>query len=162
MTSLFEPLSFARGPAMKNRFMLAPLTNLQSHPDGRMSEDEYRWLTYRAEGGFGLTMTCAAHTQRTGQGFPGQRGIWSDDHVEGLTRMASTIKSFGSVAVAQLHHAGMRSPEALIGEKPVSASDNGETGARGLELGEVEQLVEDFVESAVRADKAGFDGVEIH
>ncbi|MDF2900481.1 MAG: NADH:flavin oxidoreductase, partial [Phenylobacterium sp.] len=58
---LFAPLTFARGPAMKNRFMLAPLTNTQSHVDGTLSDDEFRWLTYRADGGFGLTMTCAAH-----------------------------------------------------------------------------------------------------
>ena len=43
--TLFEPLSFAHGPAMKNRFMLAPLTNLQSHVDGRLSDDEFHWLT---------------------------------------------------------------------------------------------------------------------
>ena len=39
-----------RGPAMKNRFMLAPLTNCQSHPDGRLSDEEFHWLTYRAKG----------------------------------------------------------------------------------------------------------------
>ena len=61
--SLFTPLTFAHGPAMKNRLMLAPLTNTQSHPDGRLSDEEFRWLTMRAEGGFGLTMTCAAHVQ---------------------------------------------------------------------------------------------------
>ena len=37
MTSLFESLSFRRGPAMGNRFMLAPLTNSQSFDDGRLS-----------------------------------------------------------------------------------------------------------------------------
>ncbi len=70
MDKLAEPLALARGPAMKNRFMLAPLTNTQSHPDGRLSDEEFRWLTMRAEGGFGLTMTCAAHVQAGGQGFP--------------------------------------------------------------------------------------------
>jgi 2,4-dienoyl-CoA reductase-like NADH-dependent reductase (Old Yellow Enzyme family) len=43
MNSLFTPLSFNRGPTMKNRFMLAPLTNQQSHEDGTCSEDEYNW-----------------------------------------------------------------------------------------------------------------------
>src|SRR5690606_38062308 len=81
---LFEPLSLARGPAMKNRFMLAPLTNTQSHADGRLSDAEHRWLTMRAEGGFALTMTCAAHVQAGGQGFPGQLGVFGDQHVEGL------------------------------------------------------------------------------
>ena len=103
---------------MKNRFMLAPLTNLQSHIDGVLSNEEYKWLTMRAEGGFGLTMTCAAHVQAIGQGFPGQLGAFSDDHLAGLTRMAAAIKAKDSIAVVQLHHAGMRAPAALIGEQP--------------------------------------------
>lgn len=162
MSHLFDPLSFTRGPTMKNRFMLAPLTNTQSHPDGVLSDEEFKWLTMRAEGGFGLTMTCAAHVQARGQGFPGQLGIFSDKHIEGLTRLAAEIKKHDSVAVCQLHHAGMRSPAELIGETPVCPSDNEETGARALSAEEVEQLVADFVAAAVRAEQAGFDGVEIH
>ena len=162
MTDLFAPLTFLRGPALKNRFVLAPLTNQQSHDDGTLSEDEFRWLTYRAEGGFGLTMTCAAHVQKIGQGFPGQLGIWSDDHLPGLTRLAAEIKKFQSLSVVQLHHAGMRSPADLIGEAPVSPSADEATGARELTLPEVEQVREDFIAAAVRAEKAGFDGVEIH
>jgi 2,4-dienoyl-CoA reductase-like NADH-dependent reductase (Old Yellow Enzyme family) len=73
----------------------------------------------------------------------------------------TACKRYGSVAALQLHHAGNRSPKDLVGT-PVSASDDPETGARGLSLGEVEQLVEDFVAAAVRAEKAGFDGVEVH
>jgi 2,4-dienoyl-CoA reductase-like NADH-dependent reductase (Old Yellow Enzyme family) len=56
----------------------------------------------------------------------------------------------------------MRSPAALIGTTPVCPSDNAETGARALAVAEVEQLVEDFVAAAVRAERAGFDGAEIH
>jgi 2,4-dienoyl-CoA reductase-like NADH-dependent reductase (Old Yellow Enzyme family) len=159
---LFDPLKLKRGPAWKNRFMLAPLTNLQSHPDGVMSEDEFNWLTRRAVGGFGLTMTCASHVQRQGQGFPGQLGVWDDKHLPGLARLASAIKAQGSHAVVQLHHAGMRSPKDLIGEQPVCPSDNAETGARGLQLDEVYRLRDDFIAAARRAEKAGFDGVELH
>jgi 2,4-dienoyl-CoA reductase-like NADH-dependent reductase (Old Yellow Enzyme family) len=162
MTDLFQPLALTRGPAWKNRFMLAPLTNTQSHPDGRISDDEFNWLTYRATGGFGLVMTCAAHVQRVGQGFPGQLGVFSDDHLPGLTRLAAKIKAEGAVSSAQLHHAGIRSPAALIGEAPRGPSEDAETGARALTLGEVEELVEDFVAAAVRCEKAGFDGVELH
>ena len=162
MTDLFAPLSLQHGPAMKNRFMLAPLTNTQSHPDGTLSDDEFAWLTYRAEGGFGLTMTCAAHVQAIGQGFPGQLGVFGDQHLPGLTRLAAAIKAKGSIAALQLHHAGNRSPQELIGQAPVCPSDDPETGARALTLAEVEQLREDFIAAAVRAEKAGFDGVEIH
>ena len=158
---LAEPLSLAHGPAMKNRFMLAPLTNTQSHTDGRLSDDEFRWLTMRAEGGFGLTMTCAAHVQAGGQGFPGQLGVWDDRHLEGLTRLAAAIKAKGSVSSVQLHHAGIRSPKELVGDV-VGASDDKDTGGRALTTAEVEKLRDDFIAAAKRAEKAGFDGVEVH
>ena len=54
MKTLFDRLRFRSGASMANRFMLAPLTNLQSHPDGTLSEEEFHWLTLRAGGGFGL------------------------------------------------------------------------------------------------------------
>ncbi|XOV82348.1 MAG: NADH:flavin oxidoreductase [bacterium] len=162
MYTFDQPLTFSRGPQMKNRFMLAPLTNSQSHEDGVMSEEEFHWLTMRAAGGFGLTMTCAAHVQVVGKGFPGQLGIWSDHHMAGLTRLADKIRAENSIAIAQLHHAGMRAPAEIIGCAPVCPSDDAETGARGLSTGETEQLIEDFVLAALRAEQAGFDGVELH
>ena len=162
MTTLLQPLSFSHGPTMKNRFMLAPLTNCQTHEDGRLSEEEFRWLTLRAQGGFGLTMTCAAHVQANGKGFPGQLGVWSDDHVAGLRRLAGAIKAQQSIAIVQLHHAGMRSPAELIGAAPVCPSDNAKTGARALTHAEVQRAIADFVAAAARAEQAGFDGVELH
>jgi 2,4-dienoyl-CoA reductase-like NADH-dependent reductase (Old Yellow Enzyme family) len=158
----FQPLSFKCGAVMKNRFMLAPLTNTQSHQDGSLSDDEYNWLTMRARGGFGLTMTCASHVQSAGKGFAGQLGCFSDDHLPGLARLAKGIREEGSLAAVQLHHAGMRSPAEEIGRQPVCPSDDAETGARAMTQAEVEQLVEDFVAAACRVEKAGFDGAEIH
>jgi 2,4-dienoyl-CoA reductase-like NADH-dependent reductase (Old Yellow Enzyme family) len=159
---LLEPLSLARGPAMTNVFMLAPLTNCQSHPDGRLSDEEFHWLHMRALGGFGLVMTCAAHVQRIGNGFPGQLGVFSDDHLPGLARLAAAIKAQGSVSAVQLHHAGIKSPAALIGEAPVGPSEDAASGARALSTAEVEELTEDFIAAAVRSERAGFDGVELH
>ena len=147
---------------MKNRFMLAPLTNLQSHSDGVLSNEEFEWLTMRARGGFGLVMTCAAHVQARGQGFPGQLGVFSESHLPGLTRLATGIKRHGSLAFVQLHHAGMRSPADLIGEEPVCPSNDRKTGARELSGKEVGQLAADFIAAAGRAERAGFDGVQVH
>lgn len=155
-------LVFPSGHTMKNRFMLAPMTNTQSHEDGTLSEAEYRWLTMRAAGGFGLTMTCASHVTKLGQGFPGQLGIFSDKHIEGHKKLVAGIKAHDSLAVIQLQHAGMRSPEELIGEKPLCPSDNEKTGARAMSLTEVEQLRDDFVAAALRAKECGYDGVEVH
>jgi 2,4-dienoyl-CoA reductase-like NADH-dependent reductase (Old Yellow Enzyme family) len=158
---LFQPLAFARGPAMKNRFMLAPLTNEQSHADGRLSEAEIRWLSFRARGGFGLVMTAAAQVDPQGQGFNGQLGVFSDDHLPGLRRLAEEIRAGGALSAVQLHHAGARSPKELVGQ-PVAPSDDPESGARGLSLDEVERLRDAYIEAAVRAERAGFDGAELH
>lgn len=161
VAKLFEPLSLAHGPTMKNRFMLAPLTNEQSHPDGRLSEEEFRWLTMRAEGGFSVTMTCAMHVQAIGQGFSGQLGIFGEQHLEGLARLASAIKARGSIAAAQLYHGGKRAPKYLVGAS-VCPSDDEKTGARALTAAEVAKLRDDFIAAAKRAERAGFDGVELH
>jgi 2,4-dienoyl-CoA reductase-like NADH-dependent reductase (Old Yellow Enzyme family) len=162
MDPLYQPLAFAHGPSVKNRFMLAPMTNEQSHEDGTLSDDEFTWLVMRAKGGFGQTMTCASHVQATGKGFPGQLGVFSDIHIPGLTRLASAIKKHSSMAIIQLHHAGMRSPEALIGTQPLCPSDNEKTGARALRSEEVATLIEDFIAAAERAKACGFDGVQVH
>ena len=92
MRSSNDKLIFESGQEMKNRFMLAPLTNTQSHEDGTLSDDEYKWLTKRAEGGFGITMSCASHVQEIGKGFPGQLGIFDDKHIEGLKKLTAEIK----------------------------------------------------------------------
>lgn len=158
---LFESLELGHGPEMKNRLMLAALTNMQSHDDGCVSDEEARWLSMRAEGGFGMVITAAAPVQQVGRGYPGQLGIYSDHHVEGLTRLADAVRANGALSAVQLYHGGDRADPALVGT-PVSPSEGSNNGARALGLGEVEQLREDFIAAALRAQKAGFDGVEIH
>ena len=155
-------IEFTCGASMKNRFGLAPMTNCQSHENGQLSDDEYTWLVKRAEGSFGLTMTCASHVQAIGKGFPGQLGIFSNDLMDGHKRLTKGIQAHRSLAVIQLHHAGMRSPKDLIGEAPVCPSDSEKHGARALSLEEVHQLRDDFIEAAVRSQNCGYDGVEIH
>lgn len=162
MTSLLDPVSFSHGSKMSNRFMLAPLTNQQSHADGTLSDDEHHWLTMRAQGGFGLTMTCASHVNRQGQGFAGQLGCFGDEHIPGLTRLARDIKAAGSLAVVQLHHAGQKSPADLIGHAPLCPSDDPTTGARAMTNAEVYETIDAFVDAAVRCEKSGFQGVELH
>jgi 2,4-dienoyl-CoA reductase-like NADH-dependent reductase (Old Yellow Enzyme family) len=158
---LGAPLTLTRGPAWKNRLALAPLTNQQSHADGTLSDAELRWLVMRADGGFGLTMTCAAHVQPSGQGFPGQLGAFGDQHLPGLARLAEAIRAAGSIGAVQLHHAGIRADRNLVGV-PVGPSNDAETGARALTGEEVERLRDDFIAAALRADAAGFEGVEVH
>ncbi len=158
----FTNINFSSGHTMKNRFMLAPLTNKQSNEDGTLTEDERHWLEMRAKGGFGMVMTCASHVQKVGKGFEGQLGCFSDQHLNGLTTLAKSIKAHNCLSVVQLHHAGMRSPFDVIKEKAVCPSEHEKYNARALSLAEVEQLRDDFITAAIRSQKAGFDGVEVH
>ena len=162
MRNLFDPVRFAGGQTMGNRFMLAPMTNTQSHEDGTLSEEEFQWLTMRAKGGFGLTMTCASHVQANGKGFPGQLGIFDDSHIRGHTRLAKAIRDTGSLAVVQLHHAGIRSPQELVEGGPVGPSIHEKSNSRALSLEEVHKLRDDFIQAGMRAKKCGYSGVEIH
>ncbi len=160
--SLHAPLGFRRGPAMPNRLVLAPLTNLQSHDDGSLSEDEFGWLVKRALGGFGMVMTCAATTHALGKGFPRQLGVHDDAHLAGLERLATALRAAGASSSVQLQHSGGRAPRDLILGTPVSAIDDPKRGVRALSTGEVEQAIEDFILAGLRAERAGFDGVEVH
>ena len=160
--SLAAPLTLDRGPAWANRFAVAPLTNLQSHADGTLSDDEYAWLVRRAQGGFGMVMTCASHVSREGQAFSGQLAVWDDRFLPGLTRLASGIRDAGSVAALQLHHGGRRADAALSGVPVLAPVDDPAKGARALTTAEVERVIGDFIEAAVRAERAGFHGVEVH
>ncbi len=162
MPDLSTPLPLTHGPQWSNRVALAPMTNLQSNADGTLNDDEYKWLMRRAEGGFGLVMTCAAHVSRAGQSFPGQLGIFDDKHLPGLTRLAAGLRAAGTVSSVQLQHGGRRADSRLSDRPVVAPFDDPAKGAMALTTSEVEQVIGDFVAAAVRAEKAGFDGVEIH
>ena len=162
MNKLNNSIVFPCGLSMKNRFMLAPLTNTQSFEDGTLSDDEFLWLTLRAKGNFGITMSCASHVQEIGKGFPGQLGIFDNKHIDGLKRLTDEIRKYESLSVAQLHHAGMRSPEEIIGESPVCPSADEKTKSRSLSNEEVNFLRDDFINAAIRAKKSGYDGIELH
>ncbi|GAA0968692.1 NADH-dependent flavin oxidoreductase [Nocardioides aquaticus] len=155
-------LSLPHGPAWPNSYALAPLTNKQSHADGTLAEDEHRWLRARAEGGFGLVMTCAAYVSDAGKAWHGQLGIASDAHLPGLTRLATSLREAGAVSSVQLHHGGRRASSEVSGVPTKAPWDDESTGATALSTAEVHEAVADFVAGAVRAERAGFDGVELH
>lgn len=160
--NLDTPLRLRRGPALPNRLALAPLTNTQSNPDGTLSELELTWLLARAQGGFGLTMTAAAAVNRAGQAWQGQLGVYADEHLPGLERLADGIRAAGSVSAVQLHHGGLRADPAVNGQPLVAPWDDPETGARALTTGQVQQAIADFAAAAARCERAGIDGVELH
>ncbi len=154
------------GRLLRNRSVLAAMTNKQSNLDGTLSAEEIHWLTRRAEGGFGIVTTAAANVTETSRGWDGEMGVWGDHQIPGLTAMANQISQHGAIGLVQLFHGGMRSPESINGVQPVSASINTEAGMEGstraLSDAEVLSLVDDFAQAALRCQAAGFDGVELH
>ncbi|SMF68840.1 NADH:flavin oxidoreductase [Pseudobacteriovorax antillogorgiicola] len=162
-----QQFKFKNGVTMANAIALAPMTNTQSHEDGRVSEDEIAWLRRRAKGGFGMVITCASHVLKEGQGWPGQMGIFADELLPGLQSAAQGIRDEGSLGVVQIYHGGIRSPKKLTGLTPQSAiahapSDNLPDGADPMSEATIERIIEGFIAAAVRAEKAGFDGIEVH
>jgi 2,4-dienoyl-CoA reductase-like NADH-dependent reductase (Old Yellow Enzyme family) len=165
----YSPYHFQRsGKTAPNRIALAPMTNMQSHADGTLSDDEYRWLIRRAKEGFGIIITCAAHVTPDGQGWKGELGIFDDKHIPGLSRLAAGIHEYGSLGIVQIFHGGARSPEELTGLQPWSASahtmniSKTPVEVRAATLSDIERVIAAFVAAAERAYQAGFDGVELH
>jgi 2,4-dienoyl-CoA reductase-like NADH-dependent reductase (Old Yellow Enzyme family) len=160
---LFSPLRLGAAIA-KNRVWLAPMTNMQSHDDGTLSDEELAWLVRRARGGFGVIETCAAHVARDGQGWRGELGFFDDAQLPGLTRLAGAIHDHGALALAQIFHGGMRADPKVSGLDAWSASEvvSGDRVVRAATLEDIARVIEQFRDAAIRAHRAGFDGVELH
>lgn len=168
MTSspLFEPLRFANGVVAANRTWLAPLTNTQSHADGTLGDDELRFLTRRAEGGFGVVETCAAYVADDGKAWQGQLGVAHDAHAPGLARLAPAIAAPGALPIVQLFHGGLRANPALVpGGRTTSASAWEEPGVQTPQPAteaDLARVIAAFRDAALRCERAGFAGVELH
>jgi 2,4-dienoyl-CoA reductase-like NADH-dependent reductase (Old Yellow Enzyme family) len=155
------------GKVLKNRTVLAAMTNKQSHENGILSEEEKKWLIRRAKGDFGIITTAATNVTENGRGWVGEMGVWGDHQIPELTNLARELKKTGAVSLAQLFHGGMRAPKHINGVQPISASINTEPGMNGvytraLSHEEIVEMVQSFTDAAVRCHKAGFDGVELH
>jgi 2,4-dienoyl-CoA reductase-like NADH-dependent reductase (Old Yellow Enzyme family) len=164
---LFEPVPLRCGLVLPNRIALAPLTNLQSEPDGMLGDAELAFLARRAEGGFGLISTCAAYVALDGKAWAGQLAIDRDACVPELTRLAARIHAGGAKAIVQLFHAGARAEPALTGQACWSASvftEGVPAGQAPREATEddIARVIAQFAGAAARAQAAGFDGVELH
>jgi len=152
--------------SVRNRTVLAAMTNKQSHEDGTLSDEEIHWLLRRAEGGFGIVTTAASHVHPSGKSWEGEMGVWGDHHIPRLEELATGIRNNGALGLVQIFHGGLRAPRSLTGLQPVSSSKNLENGAeeesRALSEDEILELVSSFGEAAERCERAGFDGIEIH
>lgn len=164
---LFEPFTFTSGLVVRNRLALAPLTNQQSLADGQLGDDELAFLARRADGGFGVVSTCASYVALDGKAWPGQLAIDRDELLPGLTKLADRLRGAGAAAIVQLFHGGVRASSKLTGHPVWSASTWHEDAPafeapRPATRDDLARVIDQFVAAARRANRAGFDGVELH
>ncbi|MDN4523103.1 NADH-dependent flavin oxidoreductase [Fictibacillus fluitans] len=168
---LLEGFTFENRISLKNRVVMAPMTNFASNEDGTVSDSEVNYYIRRSKGA-GMVITACAYVSPSGKGFPGEFGSHSDEMIPSLRKLAESIKKEGAKAVLQVFHGGrMCPPELVPGGDVVSASavapeQQTPTGEqplpRELTDEEIQSIINDFGESARRAIEAGFDGIEIH
>jgi 2,4-dienoyl-CoA reductase-like NADH-dependent reductase (Old Yellow Enzyme family) len=177
MPNLFDPLTI-RDLTLPNRIMVSPMCEYSSI-NGFANDWHLVHLGSRAVGGAGVIMTEAAAVAPEGRISPEDLGIWSDDHVEFLSRITRFIHSQGSVAAIQLAHAGRKAstyrpwdgdgavPEEAGGWKNVVAPSaipfaENFPMPQALTHDGIQAVVKAFAQAAGRALKAGFRVVEIH
>ena len=152
-------MRFPNSRSAPNRVWLAPMTNLQSHDDGSISEAEVAWLKARSRGGFGVIESCATHVHLDGHAWKGQLGCFDDRLMPGWTQLADAIHEDGALLIAQLFHGGER---ASLSTDPWSCTPSDDGRVRAGSEQDIERVIEDFGQAALRLEKAGVDGVELH
>lgn len=170
--SLFEPIAFRSGVQLKNRIVMAPMTNFSSNPDGTVSDAEVNYYARRSHG-VGAVITACTYVTPNGKGFNGEFAADSDEMIPSLRRLASAIKEQGAKAVLQIFHGGRMCPPELVpnGDVVSASAVQAEEGPppampraipRALTESEIKSIIHAFGETTRRAIEAGFDGVEIH
>jgi len=164
---LLSPITLPNGTALKNRFLMAPMTTCTGFYDGSVNSELVEYYRARA-GSIGTVIVECCFIDDKGLAFPGAIGIDTDSKVPGLAKIAQAIKEKGSKAVLQIYHGGrMTEPKLIGGQAPVAPSAlaaprEGAATPIALTTEEVDGMIAKFGEGVRRAIEAGFDGVEIH
>jgi len=173
---LFSPFQL-RSVVFPNRIGVSPMCEYSSE-DGFANDWHLVHLGARAQGGAGLVMTEASAVTPEGRISINDLGIWKDEHIAKLDEIVQFIHAQGARAGMQLAHAGRKgSMTAPFGGERLLTPEEGRWEPQGpsaiafspsyavpkaLDQAEIAGVVSAFADAARRADKAGFDVVEIH
>ena len=153
---------------IKNRLIMTAMGVGLGEWEGNVTDEFIRFYADRAKGGAGLIITEISRVnEEHGVGEHDQISLAKDSVIPSWTKLADAVHQYGSKVFAQLQHPGKETNTALLGGQATVSSSPipsavGPQPTRALETEEVESLVKDFAAAAVRAKKAGVDGVEIH
>ncbi|HTX36610.1 MAG TPA: NADH:flavin oxidoreductase/NADH oxidase [Bryobacteraceae bacterium] len=174
--SLFAPLTI-RDVTFRSRIAVSPMCQYSSE-DGFASDWHLVHLGSRAVGGAGLVMTEAAAVEARGRISPYDLGIWKDEHIEFLARIARFVRQQGAVPGVQIAHAGRKASvrRPWEGGAPMAPEEGGwqmvgpsavpfrpgDRAPAALAREEIQGVTQAFAQAAGRALAAGFEVVEIH
>lgn len=173
--AMFQPLKL-RGLTLKNRIVVSPMA-MYSSVDGVPGDFHFVHLGARAQGGAGLVMTEMLGPSPDGRITPGCAGLWNDEQRDAWKRIVDYAHQFKCAMGAQLGHSGRKGSTKLMWEGIDHRLDDGNWEVvapsalayadyshtpREITLDEMNQIKQDYVDAARRADEAGFDLLEIH
>lgn len=165
MTNANSPIKIGN-KICKNRITMAPTVKFYAGDDGMVTEDFVNHYKARAEHGCGLIVVEATCICKEGRLHPTQLGLWCDEQIEGHKKIADAAHEFGALIIPQIHHGGLGThPECGPMTGPSKVKWNSgfqESEAIELTFEDIERIKGQFVDAAVRAQKAGYDGVQLH
>ncbi len=166
-----EPIKIGQ-VEIHNRLVMPPMETRKASNEGYVTDKILSYYDERTQGGaIGLLVTEHTYVAPEGKAAKGQLGIYSDACVPGLKTLVELIHKNGSKVVAQLAHAGASAPAELVGaENVISASDIESPAAtakkgnapKAMTIEDIDRVKKCFVQAALRAQEAGYDGIEIH
>ena len=160
------------GPAeIKNRIVMPPMTTRTSDAEGFVTDDSVAYYMARVTGGVGLITVEMASPEKCGRHRRHEVGIYDDKFIPGLTRLVGEIHRGGAKASIQLGHGGGHTRIDICGETPIAPSaiphpvyeTTFETIIpEAMSKTRIGQTIAAHAAAAQRAQKAGFDCVEVH
>ncbi len=146
---------------------MAPMGTNYAADTGAVSDRLIRHYVERARGGTGLIIVENTVVQYPlGRGAARHLRIDADEFTPGLNRLAEAVQRQGARVAIQLNHAGALTTTARAGATPVGPSNvpmaPGRAAPRPLTLAEIDEITQCFIAAGARAQKAGFDAVEVH
>lgn len=178
---LFEPLQ-VRGLTLKNRVVIAPMMQ-HAAKEGKANHWHLVHLGKFALGGAGLILTESTAVAANGRGGKNDLGLWSDEQVSALRSVVDFVHDSGSLIGVQLGHAGRKAGTRPLweGGTPLSVDEMqavdptwvrmgpsdlmpapGWSSPQVMSIDDIDRVVEEFVLATIRAERAGFDVVELH
>lgn len=162
---LFESVKIGTMTVENRMIVPSMVTNYCNH-DGTATPQYLQYHKTKAEGGWGLIITEAYKVTETCGGYYNMAGLWNDAQIESHTELTDTVHKAGGKIVCQLIHGGRQVPQEASGVQGIAPSaikdPTGNEVPKEMTLQDIKDIKQSFVNAAVRAKSAGFDGVEIH